>query len=721
MGIYPQFEYKVGEGNGILHACRAADKVVAVRPNLPGNMILVHGVNDVGTSYDAVERGLCAGLGKRLHRDLLPAAYTVPTEQDKDILHDDPDAVFFKRKVAAQTDSPVIPFYWGYREVKDRSRVHNGQHVDRYGNRLDKDLSKGGGPFVNATNTIPDMWNRGAFVAADVVHDPIRPLRHAPGRMYMVLAAQRLAALVAMIRDYADGEAISVVAHSQGCLLTLLAQAMLMERGVRPADTLILTHPPYGLDEGVGFILGATAAMREGEDAAMRQHYHAINGRQTLHARLQTLVNIVHGVTQPKQGPATPAFDDLNEHAKHRCMTASSWRAEADRDNRGKVYLYFCPEDMTVALDNVRGIGWQGVPDRIGGTQWQAADEYDRGAQTRPLPVTRHPLKELGPRFYQRVFTARRRKDASEGEAAPVLVGKPPHDFPLSVEGEDDHAHVAASGRSFRRHLPKETRRINGEALPEAVAAEMGGRGRVPKHSVLAHVPLADQGPCEDLDPNDAAVAVSTDLGLKHWMEEIRDPEGMQAFVEGPQNLWHRRDELTALYNKEKGLSDRGPNEQRKLRSIVRHADGRIMADVEESYDEARLRWQHEVSPVSFHSSIIGNARNHEKVTAYDVAIGGGKASTDPRFYAYLCAVADWRLVEPPPQKEARPGILTWKGFLSEYAPYWASEPAWRSEVIEGNKTYYSDGVLPTCLPILKGPLWDIVISEIATAQQVSA
>ena len=38
-------------------------------------------------------------------------------------------------------------------------------------------------------------------------------------------------------------------------------------------------------------------------------------------------------------------------------------RRGEDRDNRGKVYLYFCPEDTTVALENVQGIGWQGVPD----------------------------------------------------------------------------------------------------------------------------------------------------------------------------------------------------------------------------------------------------------------------------------------------------------------------------------------------------------------------
>jgi hypothetical protein len=45
-------------------------------------------------------------------------------------------------------------------------------------------------------------------------------------------------------------------------------------------------------------------------------------------------------------------------------MVAGCWEPGADRDNRGKGYLYFCPDDMTVALDNVRGIGWVQAPGR---------------------------------------------------------------------------------------------------------------------------------------------------------------------------------------------------------------------------------------------------------------------------------------------------------------------------------------------------------------------
>ena len=104
---------------------------------------------------------------------------------------------------------------------------------------------------------------------------------------------------------------------------------------------------------------------------------------------------------------------------------------------------------MTVALDNMQGIGWQGMPDYHDGhglsktegktdksiwgdgpTQWDK--QYQR----------RQPLAELGAGFYQRVFTNEQRLDAA-GKQRPGTGGLPPHDFALRLDGEDDHAHVA--------------------------------------------------------------------------------------------------------------------------------------------------------------------------------------------------------------------------------------------------------------------------------------
>jgi hypothetical protein len=78
----------------------------------------------------------------------------------------------------------------------------------------------------------------------------------------------------------------------------------------------------------------------------------------------------------------------------------------------------------------------------------------------------------------------------------------------------------------------------------------------------------------------------------------------------------------------------------------------------------------------------------------------GGKAPTDPLFYRYLCAVADWRLKQPGATDTIRPGILTWEKFLKEFAPYWEDERPWRKALIAGNKEYYSTGKLPSDLPL---------------------
>ena len=213
---YPTPEYVVTRANAVLQPGRTRDKVIEVPREKPCNIIVVHGVNDVGTSYGAVEEGLCAGLQDRLLRKFKPGTYRMPGADDKKKVLDDPDAVFFKRNVAPDTDSPVIPFYWGFREVGNQTRTVNGQKTDRNGNRLDKDLSKGGGPFGNATSTLPDMWNRGVYAPIDPAGDPLRPVKTGPGRLYMVLAARRLAALVAMIRQYEPNDTVNIVAHSQG-------------------------------------------------------------------------------------------------------------------------------------------------------------------------------------------------------------------------------------------------------------------------------------------------------------------------------------------------------------------------------------------------------------------------------------------------------------------------------------------------------------------------
>jgi hypothetical protein len=593
------------------------------------------------------------------------------------------------------------------------------------------------------------MWNRGKTDAHGVLdwasHDATHPILNNPGRLYMILAAQRLAALISMIRDYDENETVSIVAHSQGCLLSLLAQAFLLDPnmqknqpGARPADTLILCNPPYSLVDELP-MAAALANGCSGTDPQMttpRDRYRYISGGQTLHARLTTLANIVNGVHAKKY--QTPAFADLSDTKKHVGAVGPKWNAAADRDNRGKVYLYFSPEDMTVAFAGVEGIGWQGVPDFQRGHRQESPnvdaiasiDDF-RPPQSVPAVAIRKPLSELGPGFFQRVFTLKRRPDFRNGK--PVQVGQAPHDFALRVPGENDHAHTAASdswtsNHVLREHLPSAgdapgnlpseererfgLRRITGEALPRPVMASMG-EGAFPdaQHRY---------GASENVDQIDAAISITSDYGIdRHHWECIADPGGVAAALRGYQPVASPRPDLyggrVAKLNEQCAMLTQKLNDDKKVeeRCEIKTVyvclevgferplnPPKLLIERTETPNEARLRWQKATTPRSFHSAIYGGRKNHSQVTAYDVAIGGGKAPTHPLFYKYLCAVADWRLKKLDVTQTGRPGILTWQKFIKQYADYWEDERPWRKELIAGNKEYYSTGKLPTDLPL---------------------
>ncbi len=139
-------------------------------------------------------------------------------------------------------------------------------------------------------------------------------------------------------------------------------------------------------------------------------------------------------------------------------------------------------------------------------------------------------------------------------------------------------------------------------------------------------------------------------------------------------------------------------------------ASRRLLVERIETPDEARLRWQKSLAPRSFHGAIFGSAANHCNVTAYDLAIGGGRASSHAGFYKYLCAVADWRLTKNA--KSKRSGISRWDVFQTEHDSYLRAEPSWRMDLIDGNAVYYSSGVLPDCLPLLHKNLPESVVCE---------
>lgn len=172
----------------------AQTRNVGIPRPMPGIVILVHGVNDVGEAYQNQEKGILAGLGKRLNRQDFYA------HEWKDY------------RIITPGRSPIIPFYWGYKPVthadyradqkryrEEVGKLSHKAHLpydayqednetnkkslgndgkgpfqyqnDNFKNALDTNFAKGGGTFANATTTIPDMLGPAPVASALPLRD----------------------------------------------------------------------------------------------------------------------------------------------------------------------------------------------------------------------------------------------------------------------------------------------------------------------------------------------------------------------------------------------------------------------------------------------------------------------------------------------------------------------------------------------------------------------
>ena len=485
------------------------DHIVPVPPPKPCVVILVHGVNDLAGIYSRLEAGICAGLNERLDLNyggadspgcLRPASYTLPTG-DADARN--PDAVYYRRKNPEAEEgktarSVVIPFYWGYREEDARinKTEDHGEWLDRHGNRLDKDGSIEGGPFANATTTLPDMWGEG-FSGMLFGIIPMRwtttgtchPLHPAPPRRYLVLAAMRLAMLVKIIRKRYPGDTINIVAHSQGTMVTLLSQAFLADEAtpVKPADCVVLMNSCYSLHE------------------PSMERLEARTAQQTTEARVTTFKQIVDFVAS--QAATTPELPSLSMSGTTgygaiggpRWTGGSGCKTDIDgqevafdeRDNRGATYLYFTPHDQTVGLDNVCGIGWQGVGDTVDG---------------------KPAFSVMNERFYQRIFTLLRREQKRELIGARPMLDR----YVLRKEGEGTWQHTGL-GWAHRKVLRAnfevgQSVPLRGAPLPVPVEARFDHNGVVTDDSGAVGTPDTESGIYQaraPYDPIDASILLT--------------------------------------------------------------------------------------------------------------------------------------------------------------------------------------------------------------------
>ncbi len=643
-------EYAVAESSTRLIPNLNTERKMEVPADLPGVVIFLHGVNDPGASYESVETGLCQGVNERLDRPDLKAgrygvmyqeAQKVPyTERNNDqrSILDDPDFNLYRRDNSdPKSRSLMIPFYWGYRAAPEDvkrddadapARMRN-QFQDIHGNRLDRHFAKGGGFFANATNNLLEMYGEGfqpniktravEFLSpSNSLYFGSAPLRH-----YFVMAAHRLAMLISEIRRVSPDETITIMGHSQGTLITLLSQALLVDKGERCADTVIMVDSPYSVLPDV---------TPKGHDT------------------LSTLIRIVTAVTRKPH--VQPALSELREPATYRGRTGPKWSQTqgtrknkvgnltvfTERDNRGKVYLYFCPDDTTVALDDVTGIGTYGVPDALPDGQ-----------------MAMMLLQTI--RFYQRMWTKRHR----DGE--PVLVGKTPQPEFLRAAGESRYP-----GGSFFTGLVSQApvsegqeRLINAEALNPPHAPEMFGgeaeRG-TPTTSGL-----------DRPDEVGKSIALGKDDAKFLWIKMPADYN--------PYDI--DKEQALARFN---GLSD----DREKHTRSVRISNNRRSFEREETPEEVRNRIQVDKSewePNSYHSGLLRSAENHRWVTAMDISIGQAKSLDDPAMREVLVAIADWKMDKK---------IFSKIGKM----PGWAQLSEKAQQLVKASYLYYQEGTFPS-------------------------
>lgn len=588
----------------------------------------------------------------------------------------------------------MIPFYWGSSESAGtdphsgqpyiKKDSWHGQWTDRYGNRLDKNGSKNGGPFANATTNLNALWNDGfngkvvgLEMVAGMVGDPMHNLKKACPRLYMLLAAKRLAMLIKIIRNNESYKnvGINLVCHSQGSMIALTAHALLAaEADKYSADTLILQDPPYSFEEtNADFYDGMTGGQQ-----------------QTTQSRIATLGNVVRYIYERKS--ATPVLSELDFSTKTgRAVAGPSWKPGAgakqwvngkpytfnERDNRGKVYLYFCPHDATVALMSVQGMGWNGVPDHIrapdeASTQPREGLASTSYGDTWTPDVTLSVLSRMGEGFRQRAFTSR------EVKHQPLLVGAPPARYEMRSAGENSTTgNWSLSIKQIERGA---TRQITGEALNPPVRAvlTMGEAGHAKRLAV---------------SPIDAAIAIGA--GEKAFNTGV--------FTSGDFRRSPRHGATPLTADEIRTLEERLPG-QRKGSAVTNGDDRLRVISVEidkgtlscvyttETPNEARARWQNQTDANSYHSAIPGNPAHAAGVTAYDLSLGAPlPVSDEDKFYMdYLRAVADWR-TDWKKMKNGEDDPM--KAKIGEY--FASEKTAEAIKLISENFIYYSTGDLP--------------------------
>ena len=154
------------------------------------------------------------------------------------------------------------------------------------------------------------------------------------------------------------------------------------------------------------------------------------------------------------------------------------------------------------------------------------------------------------------------------------------------------------NGSGPARRLAHDQRRSAARAQGGRAGWRRNSPRAIPEGFRQARLPRHQQGPCEEVDPIDAAIAITSKQGVRKLPREVVDDPRPQHDRKSEYNYGpfspaaHKQVEQALNLGKE-------PGDWRKLERVARYPRGGdlLFIDPMETPNEARKRWQHEVSP----------------------------------------------------------------------------------------------------------------------------
>ncbi|MCW4908160.1 T6SS effector phospholipase Tle3 domain-containing protein [Enterobacter hormaechei] len=414
--------------------------------------------------------------------------------------------------------------------------------------------------------------------------DFTHPIYENPHRIYQFFAAQRLADLIIQIRQplVTQNDVINIVAHSQGTIITMLANMLVKQAGYAPVNCVILNHSPYSLESRVA--------------ENIQPGY-----QQTDDARQQTFKNFCRLMHTQWKGGGKMAESELQAlEASCTLRKPSDNPLRTDdrycRSNDGKVYNYFCPNDGVVSLENVQGFGWRGIPQNI------ASDI---------------------PNLFQRVFY-------QHGEVGNIPDANP-FELPPRNEGDAKYAFLTNASYSARDVV------INGEELPEPFIFKLQGEDNHPDND-----PKTSDKPYTyyvDPDSPDAYISysakasaikrtVTTTFAVNRYQNIGWQPGHVLSASELKEESFERKHEV--IYGEVSGSRD----------------FQLVTLTWKKTPEELQAEWQKiDPVGYSQHSSIVMSEFAPSHAMAFDLAIGQCKSFDYQagKFWEGLLHRADWR------------------------------------------------------------------------------